>query len=149
MLQVDSDTALYIQQVHPYFEDLRQIAAQLAGWLVLSAASAQSNAKTAGPEHPLLSSARRLYGNAREGVETSRPTPSARAHHRHLAEAARSLGVALDAARGIQIDPVLIPLRLACAQLERAARELPGFEMVEFSRGCCAFLQKTRVQQTL
>lgn len=144
-MQVDSDTALYIQQVRPRFEDLRQIAAQLAGLLVLAA----TNANSAGPDHPLLTSARQLYGEALEGLQVSRATPAARAHHRHLAEAAKSIGLALDAARGVEIDPVLIPLRRAYVQLERAAAELPGFEMVEFSRGCCAILQTTSNQEII
>lgn len=136
-MQPDSETALYIQQVRPYFEDLRQIAAQLAGLLVLSA----SSAKSAGPDHPLLNSARKLYGGALEGLHASRPTAAARAHHRHLADAAESLRIALNAAREIEIDPVLIPLRAAYTHLQSAARELPGFQMLDFSQGCCGVSQ--------
>ncbi|HLH42416.1 MAG TPA: hypothetical protein VKV74_05495, partial [Bryobacteraceae bacterium] len=49
------------------------------------------------------------------------------------------LGAALAAARSeLRLDPVLSPLRSAYRHLERAACELPGFEMVSFQHACCA-----------
>jgi hypothetical protein len=61
-----------------------------------------------------------------------------------LLEASAFLGAALTAAReGIQIDPVIVPLRLAYEHLQKSASALPGFEIVAFAQGCCAAAQST------
>lgn len=132
---VDDETAVYILETRAQFEDLRQAAAQLAGWLVLSAAGAQ----TASPDHAALGSASDLQQGALEQVRRARPSTRARAHHRYLVEAAAGLGAALAAARkNLETEAVLIPLRAAYADLQKAAGTLPGFEMVAFEQGCCA-----------
>jgi hypothetical protein len=125
---------LYILETRKHFEDLRQVSAQLAGLLVLEASGADS----ASPDHPMLQSARELHQSATEGVQSARPTQRARAHHRSLLQSSASLREALDAAKSREIDPVLNPLRAAYQHLQRAAHELPGFEMVAFGQGCCA-----------
>src|SRR5579862_3842541 len=132
---VDGETAVYILETRAQFEDLRQAAAQLAGWLVLSAAGA----KTASPDHASLGSACDLQQNALEQVRRARPSERAKVHHHYLIEAAAGLGAALAAARkNLETEAVLIPLRAAYADLQRAAGTLPGFEMVAFEQGCCA-----------
>ena len=131
---VDDDTTAYIIQSRPDFENLRQVAAQLAGLLVLNAAGAES----AGPHHPMLATAEQLYRETVENLRRERATPRARRHHDCLLQAAASLGASLAAAhQGLAVDPVLIPLRAAYAQLQSASRELPGFAMVSFEQGCC------------
>jgi hypothetical protein len=131
---IDDDTAAYVLETHKLFEDLRQIAAQLAGLLVLSAAGSNS----AGPHHPMLESARQLYRETVERLNHAHVPKRARPHHRHLLEATAALGEALAAAsRGLTIDPILIPLRVAYAHLQHASSELPGFSMVAFDQGCC------------
>jgi hypothetical protein len=131
---VDDATAAYILETRRSFEDLRQVAAQLAGLLVLAA----SGSKSAGPHHPMLESAAQLYREALARICPARVTPQALKHHRYLLEAAGSLAIALEAARrSPAIDPVLAPLRAAYARLADAARELPGFRMVAFEQGCC------------
>ena len=59
-MTIDDETAAYIIEVHKYFEDLRQVASQLAGLLVLAAASGKDPV----PDHPMLLSARRLHQEA-------------------------------------------------------------------------------------
>jgi hypothetical protein len=131
---LDDDTAAYILETRRSFEDLRQVAAQLAGLLVLAAAGS----KSAGPHHPMLDAAEQLYQEAIEGIHCARATARAGRHHRCLLLAAAALRNALSAARSsLEIDPVLIPLRAAYDQLQRASNELPGFEMVAFDQGCC------------
>jgi hypothetical protein len=138
LLEIDDQTAGYILQTRKQFEDLRQVAGQLAGFLVLSAAGAN----TASPDHRLLETAAELHESAVDGVHSAPPSPRARAHHRSLMEAGAELGLAIAAARkGIDIDPVLMPLRRAYGHLQDAARELPGFEMVSFQHACCAMAQ--------
>jgi len=135
MSQLDDATAAYILETRRCFEDLRQVAAQLAGLLVLEAAGAQS----ALPEHPMLAAAEQLYADAVEGVRRARVTDGARRHHDHLLQAALALREALSAAhRSLAIDPILVPLRVAYARLQKAGAELPGFPMVAFEQGCCA-----------
>jgi hypothetical protein len=132
---VDDATAVYIHEVHSHFEDLKQVASQLAGLLVLSAAGA----KSAGPDHPLLRSAGEVLRNGAEGVRSARVPERARSHHDRLASAATLLQRALTAARaGLEVDPVLIPLRAAYSQLQQAAAALPGFEIISFDQACCA-----------
>jgi len=110
------------------------VAAQLAGLLVLNAAGS----KSAGPYHPMLEAAEQLYRETVENIQHARATDRARQHHQHLLQAAALLEAALAAAhRCLEIDPVLIPLRAAYAQLQSASNELPGFEMVAFEQGCC------------
>jgi hypothetical protein len=134
---VDEETAAYILETRRSFEDLRQVAAQLAGMLVLAAAGSPS----AGPHHPILTSAAQLYAEAVERVERARVPAPARRHHRYLAASAKALEGAIAAAnQGMAIDPVLVPLRAAYEQLANASRALPGFPMVAFEQGCCGII---------
>jgi len=131
---LDDATVAYILEARKHFEDLRHVSAQVAGLLVLAAAGS----KSAGPYHPMLESAELLFQEAAEAIQCLRATPRARRHHYHLRQAAAALEQALSAAhRSPEIDPVLMPLRAAYAQLERVSNELPGFEMVAFEQGCC------------
>jgi len=131
---IDDATTAYILETRKPFEDLRQVSAQLAGLLVLAAAGS----KSAGPHHPMLESAEELYREAAEGIRSARVPARARRHHGYLLAAAAALRQSLTAAhRSPEIDPVLTPLRAAYADLEGAAGELPGFEMVAFAQGCC------------
>lgn len=131
---VDDATTGYILETRKCFEDLRQVTAQLAGVLVLAAAGA----KNVAPDHPMLQAAANLYQTALDGVRNVGPTERALAHHYCLVQAADALAVALSAARRTEITPILVPVRVAYAHLQRAADTLPGFEMIAFEQGCCA-----------
>ena len=133
---VDDATAAYILETRRCFEDLRQVASQLAGLLVLAA----SGGKSAAPDHPMLESARRLFEEAEDGLQGARMTERARAHHQALLDACGAMRESLERADASlqSIDPVLLPLRNAYSHLERASRLLPGFEMVSFEHACCA-----------
>ena len=128
---IDDGTAAYIIEVHGYFEDLRQVASQLAGLMVLAAAGGKSRVL----DHPMLEAARRLHREASEGLRATRGTERARAHHHYLVEAAAALDCSLAQP---EVGLALTPLRAAYAHLERASQSLPGFEMVSFERACCA-----------
>jgi hypothetical protein len=131
---VDDTTAAYIVENQRCFEDLKQVASQLAGLLVLAAAGS----KEAAPDHPTLGSARELFQEASDVLRRSRPTERALPHHTHLLRAAAAIGTALhEANRGLDVDRILIPLRAGYAELGRAAGALPGFEMVSYERACC------------
>src|SRR5437764_103568 len=88
---VDEETTCYILEARKHFEDLRQVASQLAGLLVLTAAGS----KSAGPHHPILESACHLYQKATDAIRSTRPTRSARLHHEALLQAAAALSAAL------------------------------------------------------
>jgi hypothetical protein len=141
MSDVDQKTVEYVLENRKHFEDLRQVTAQLAGLLVLAAAGAAS----AAPDHPLLETADRLFQDAADGLRSAHVPVRARAHHHALLRAVAAVGRALDTAhaglgrqgRGVDIDPILIPLRAGYAHLQRAAGALPGFEMIAFDQGCC------------
>jgi hypothetical protein len=131
---VDDATVAYILETRRYFEDLRHVASQLAGLLVLAAAGSKQFA----PDHPMLKAAGQLYRDAADGLRRASPTIRARRHHQHLLLAASNLAEALSATNRLrEIDPVLVPLRAGYAGLEQAVRALPGFELIAFERGCC------------
>ena len=139
---LDDLTVAYVLIVRPHFENLRHVAGQLAGLLVLAAAGARS----AAPDHPMLHSAETLFQESLDGIRRARATDRALLHHQHLAQAAASIDIALSAARDrlgrpngrADLDPILTPLRAGYTHLQHAANALPGFEMVAFDRGCCA-----------
>jgi hypothetical protein len=133
-MQIDDATATYILETRKCFEDLRQVAAQIAGVLVLAAAGG----KSATPDHPMLAAAAELHRTAFDELRRIRPTERARQHHHCLTQAADDLAVALAASHRIEVDPILLPVRAAYAHLQRASDTLPGFEMVAFGQGCCA-----------
>src|SRR5579862_7635140 len=112
---VDDVTARYIAENQRCFEDLKQVASQLAGWLVLAAAGS----KEAVPDHPALLAARVMFREANDAVFLARPTDRARAHYAHLTRAASRIGTALEQTDpGVDLDRILIPLRAGYAELE-------------------------------
>ena len=130
---IDDATAAYIVENQKCFEDLKQVASQLAGLLVLDA----SGSKEAAPDHPMLGTARELFREAEDALRRARPTERARRHHQHLTKAARLIGAALQK-RCAGGGDILIPLRAGYTELERAADALPGFEKVSYDGACCA-----------
>jgi hypothetical protein len=131
---VDDATATYILENQRCFEDLKQVASQLAGLLVLSAAGS----KEAVPDHPMIEAAGALFREANDVLRRARPTRRAQRHHEHLSRAAASFATALkEAGVGLNVDRILIPLRAGYSELERAADSLPGFEKVAYARACC------------
>ena len=124
---IDDQTVAYILATQTYFEDLKQVAAQLAGLLVLSAAGSKSTV----PLQPI----EELYNHAADGLKSVRVTTRARRHHDSLQTALAKLGDALSSAKGT--GDALIPLESAYADLRSASRTLPGFEMISFDNCCC------------
>ena len=92
---LDDLTINYVLAARPHFENLRHVAAQLAGLLVLAAAGARS----AAPDHPMLHSAEALFQESKDGIRRARTTDRALPHHRHLTQAAASIETALSVAR--------------------------------------------------
>jgi hypothetical protein len=133
---VDDATATYIAQTRKCFDDLRQVAAQLAGVLVL----AEAGGKSATPDHPMLKAAAELHREAVDQIRSKQPSAAARSHYDFLSQAAQSLAVALAAASGrrLQTSAMLAPVREAYSYLARASDALPGFPMVAFEQACCA-----------
>jgi hypothetical protein len=127
-VEIDDQTIAYILATRTYFEDLKRVAAQLAGSLVLAAAGSKSPAP--------LQSTGQLYKSAADGLKSVRVTTRAQRHHESLQAALVKLGDALAFAQESLGDP-LIPLESAYADLRSASRSLPGFEMVSFENCCC------------
>ena len=131
---IDEATAAYIVENQKCFEDLKQVASQLAGLLVLAAAGS----KEAAPDHPTLGAARELFREADDALRRARPTERARPHYEHLAQAAALIGAALKESREVlNVDRILIPLRAGYTELEHAADALPGFQKIAYDRACC------------
>jgi hypothetical protein len=138
---IDDETVAYILSAQRPFEDLRQVAAQLAGLLALAA----SGGKSATADHPLLETARRLHQSAAAEIQGLRRPGRASAHREHVSQASAALGRALACTqgylgrseRGAEINTVLHPLQAACDQLRLAAGALPGFQMISFEQACC------------
>lgn len=123
---IDDQTVAYTIAAQPYFEDLKQVVAQLAGLLVLEASGAA-------PDHPMLASADQAYKNAVDGLKSARVPARARRHHDHLLAAALNLDEALRTS-----GDTLALLEGAYAELRSASKTLPGFRMISFEQGCCA-----------
>ena len=142
---MDTRTTAYVLAAQPVFEDLRQVAAQLAGLLVLAA----TGSKEATPDHPMLRLSRQVFANAEDGVKRVRVLVSedARSHYRSLADASVALNDAVARAGEwpLDVDAVLGPLQHAYAHLQNASRALPGFSVVEMSQGCCALIKSANV----
>lgn len=132
MHDIDDQTVAYIMAAQPCFEDLKQVASQLAGLLVLKS----SGSKSVTPDHPMLLSAMQSHQNATHSLRAARVSARAREHHTYLLQASAQLGASLRAMRN-NADP-LVPLENAYAQLRSASKTLPGFQMISFERGCCA-----------
>jgi len=130
---VDTATAAYIVETQRCFEDLKQVAAQLAGLLVLAAAGSKEAA-----DHPMLGTARELFREANDALRCACPTDRARKHYVQLVRAASEIDKALEeTSGGLKIERILVPLRAGYAALECAADALPGFEKVAYARACC------------
>src|SRR5580704_16699064 len=128
---VDDRTAAYIVENQRCFEDLKQVASQLAGLLVLAAVGS----KEAAPDHPMLGAARELFHEASDVLRRASPTDRARKHHAHITRAASAIDMALkETESGLNVERILIPLRAGYTELERAAKTLPGFEIVSYER---------------
>ena len=137
---LDDRTTAYVLATRRPFEDLRQVASQLAGLLVLAA----SGARSAAPDHPMLDAARDMFERAADEIRCARPSERARQHHGHLLAAVAAIDVAVRAAsvhlRGDRIDRIdamLAPLKAGYAQLQQAVDRLPGFVLVAFDQCCC------------
>jgi hypothetical protein len=138
---LDDQTVAYVLESQPLFEDLRQVASQLAGLLVLAA----TGSRDAVPDHPMLETADALFRQTIERVERTQATDRARSHRESLREAGGALGRAIEAVRGLLTAPrtadfnaALIPLRAGYDHLQHAAQALPGFRMIAFEQGCCS-----------
>src|SRR6185436_1480252 len=135
---MDDRTVAYVIAARPLFDDLRQVAAQVAGLLVLAA----TGSKESTPDHPMLAASVVVLAKAGDGVKGAAAlvTDGARPHHTRMAAAASSLQRALAYAEAwpIDVDAVLVPLRDAYDHLQQASSVLPGFQMVSFDQACCS-----------
>ena len=141
----DDRTTAYVIAAQPVFEDLRQVASQLAGLLVLAATGSKESA----PDHPMLAASTQVLMQAGDGVKRVKGLVNerARAHYSGLSSAFQSLDDALSRANAwpLDIDAVLVPLRDAYSHLQAASRALPGFPVIEMSQGCCALSRSASV----
>jgi hypothetical protein len=138
--KVDDATASYVAAMREPFEGLRQAEAQLAGLMVLAAASGQAVAG-----HPMLEMASDAVREAADGVHAIKVPPRTRHHHAHVLQALDEIQLAIGAARRClirrdeaEIAAVIAPLRAAHQHLVWATGALPGFEIVALSQACCA-----------
>ena len=131
--------AVYGLEMAPPFEDLRLVATQLAGVLLLVAAGSRAAAWG----HPALHLAEDTYQLAMERIRVATVPRAAAHHHHHLVKAGGLIGDALSSCRSARllasdIDPALSSLKEGWEQLRWTAAALPGFEIVAFDRACCA-----------
>lgn len=137
--ELDDAVVTYGLEMAPLFEDLRQVAAQIAGMLLLMTAG--SKAATRG--HPMLRMVDDMYQGAIERIQSAAVPRGAAHHHHHLVKAAVLIGEALTSGRTVRamagdVDPALASLQGGWEQLRFTAAALPGFEIIAFGRACCA-----------
>ena len=92
----------------------------------------------------MLNAARETFERAADQIRRARPSARAGLHHRHLLSAVAAIDDALVAAtrhlrgdRRADVEVMLTPLKTGYGQLQEAADQLPGFELVAFNQGCC------------
>jgi hypothetical protein len=136
---LDDATLAYAAAMREAFDQLRQMAGQLAGVMVLAVA-----AKHGAAGHPMLALAGTALRAAEDAIRSRTPPARGAPHRDHMTRAVERLGAALAAARlhlradDAATDAVLVPLRAGFRELQWAAGALPGFVVVDFSQGCCA-----------
>ena len=138
--EIDDATAAYVAGTRASFDGLRQAEAQLAGLMVLAAASGQAIAG-----HPMLDMVSEAVREAADGIRAVKAPPAARHHHAHVLQALDGIWLALGSARRClvrrdekAVAAVIAPLRSAHQHLLWATAALPGFEVVALSQACCA-----------
>jgi len=139
--ELDDRTVAYAIAMRAPFEELRRVAAQLAGILVLSAAGSRE----ATPGHPMLALAGQALDEAIDVIRTTTAPPQGGHHHQHLTRAAAWIARALAHARSgsappgkVDVDGTLSLLRKGWQELQWTAGALPGFEIVALEQSCCA-----------
>lgn len=143
--QLDDATIDYVLAAQKSFRKLRQAISQMAGVLVLEAASTSAGRIEIVRNGLELASA--SLAEVKDLLAAARPTVRSLHHHYHLkraiAEVERAMAavkpadrVAIPGATSVDILPLL---KTAWTELSAAGRALPGFEVVDFSQACCAF----------
>lgn len=137
--ELDEPTVTYVLDMGIPFEDLRRVAAQLSGMLLLAAAGS----KYATPQHPVFGMAHASVERAMESIQSVTVTARAEHHHFHMLKSLRLIRSALvsctsNGALAADLDLILSVLKDAWDHLRLAAAALPGFEVIAFDRACCA-----------
>ncbi|CAM2188113.1 conserved hypothetical protein [Paraburkholderia sacchari] len=131
-------TRRYIELSQPVFDELRDIAGQLATLLLAAA----TNDKFLVVEHPALEVVAHRLDEARQQAAALRPPAMALHHHHHLSAALERFGDTIETMRlkGRLIghdDDGLGALKIAWREMQYVSRALPGFETIDVERGCC------------
>lgn len=142
---LDDDTISYVLAAQKAFSKLRQAISQIAGSLVLDAASDRGS----GLSEEGYRLAQASMSEVADLFASAEPTQRASHHHHHMrlaievvAEALASRRYSAGLLRGLQSERDILPLlKAAWTELASANRALPGFEMVDFGQACCAFHQ--------
>jgi hypothetical protein len=129
----------YVTAIKPAFDCLRDVAAQVAGLLLLAVSGGKSAAG-----HPMLPVALESHAEAADLLRAARAPSWARHQHAHLVQASATLRLALNAAKNDlrfgdveRSDAILKPLRDSYTELQWAADALPSIETVSLSQDCC------------
>ncbi|WP_111735695.1 hypothetical protein [Roseovarius amoyensis] len=139
--RLDEQTLAYVLAAQRAFRKLKQTLSQVAGALVLEAAS-DGVSEVAQEGYRL---ARGSMGELRDLFAAARPTPRAAHHHHHMTRAIALLEEILRTGRAAGLitrggeSPDLLPmLKTAWRELGHAGQALPGFDLVDFDQACCA-----------
>jgi hypothetical protein len=143
----DDSTRRYIERAQIVFDDLRELASQLAALMVLAAAAD----RTANVDHPMFVVAVQRWSDSQEAVRALRPSALAAHHHLHLSKAARLFGAAIDAMRvaGTLVgrsESALGTLKSAWQEMVHTSNALPGFHSVDLQQACCACHGPARIR---
>jgi hypothetical protein len=142
-LGIPDDAGRYMLEAHRHFEDLKLVASQLAG--ILLVVESCSGGSVAG--HPMLARAEELFQECQDGIRRLKPGASSQHHHHHLTEAATLIATTLAtlaSSRLADSTKALASLKAGWQQLIHASHALPGFEAIDLSQSCCADHMKLR-----
>lgn len=142
-LGLKDESGRYMLEAHRHFDDLKLVASQIAGILLVVESCAGGSIMG----HPMLAQAQSLFEESRDGIRSLKPDASSQHHHHHLAKASSAIATTLAALTTNRRDDsakALPLLKAAWQQLVHASNALPGFEAVDLSQSCCADHVKLR-----
>lgn len=145
--RMDDATRRYIAEAQIAFDDLREIASQLAALLVLAGTADRA----ADIDHPMLAVAIQRWSATRERVNALTPSSFTAHHYRHLLRGVELYGDVFDAMQkaGILVGRIGSPLAIlkaAWREMVHTSNALPGFYTVDLQQACCACHAPSRIR---
>jgi hypothetical protein len=139
-------TRQYIDAAQSVFNDLREVAGQLATVVLF----AECRLIGAG-DNPLMLTAEQRWFIAQDRSASLRPSPLSAHHHRHLVLAVARFGETIAVLRRLRpsvngCEEALRTLSGAWREMLHTSHALPGFDTVDLSQSCCGCVNSQQIR---